>query len=116
MRRIVDAFSENEKHLIGARTKAALGVKARRGERVGRYATYGYRLDENGAQIKDMHEREGIGIMVRLRREGLSYARIAAELETRGLVARGGQRLLAKVIRDIVRGGGEPVAQSGPRH
>ena len=103
MRRIVDAFSEYERLLIGARTKAALRVKAKRGERVGRHATYGYRLDGNGRQVPDPHEQEGIQLIVRLRDEGQSYARIAAELETRGLVARGGQRLSAKVVRDIVR-------------
>lgn len=103
MRRIVDAFSEYERLLIGARTKAALRVKAKRGERVGRHATYGYRLDENGRQVPDPHEQEGIRLMLELRGAGLPYARIAAELEAMGFGARGGQRLSAKVVRDIVR-------------
>ena len=102
MRRIVDAFSEYERLLIGARTKAALRVKAKRGERVGRHATYGYRLDENGVQIADAHEQEGIRLMIQLRKEGLSYARIAAELQVLGYEARSGQRLSAKVVRDIL--------------
>lgn len=36
MRRIVDAFSEHERLVIAARTRAALQAKRRRGERVGR--------------------------------------------------------------------------------
>lgn len=102
MRRIIDAFAEYERLLIGARTKAALRVKSQRGERVGRHATYGYRLDENGRQVPDSHEQEGIRFMVQLRGTGLSYARIAAELEAMGFGARGGQRLSPKVVRDTV--------------
>lgn len=103
MRRIIDAFAEYERLMIGARTKAALRVKARRGERVGRHATYGYRLDANGQQVPDAHEQEGVRLMIRLRGDGLSYARIAAELEAMGFGARSGQRLSAKVVRDVVR-------------
>lgn len=43
MRRILDAFAEYERLLIGARTKAALRAKAIRGERLGR-PPYGWRV------------------------------------------------------------------------
>ena len=43
MRRIVDAFAEHERLLIGARTKAALAAKRRRGERAGKMP-YGWQL------------------------------------------------------------------------
>lgn len=47
MRRIVDAFSEHERLVIAARTRAALQAKKRRGERAGR-VPYGYVLAEGG--------------------------------------------------------------------
>jgi DNA invertase Pin-like site-specific DNA recombinase len=43
MRRIVDAFSEHERLVIAARTRAALQAKRRRGERAGR-VPFGYQL------------------------------------------------------------------------
>lgn len=103
MRRIIDAFAEYERLLIGVRTKAALRVKARRGERVGRYAHYGYRLDSAGGLVANEHEKDAIGLMIRLRGEGRSLGRIARDLEKSGHMARNGRRLSAKVIRDILR-------------
>lgn len=103
MRRIIDAFAEYERLMIGARTKAALRVKVRRGERVGRFAQYGYRIGADGELVEDIHEREGIRLMLELRRQGCTFARIAADLETGGFVGRKGQRLSAKVIREIIR-------------
>lgn len=103
MRRIVDAFSEYERLLIGARTKAALRVKAKRGERVGRHAAYGFKLDAEGRQIEDSHEREGIELMLRLRAEGMGLHRMAAELERQGFTGRKGQRLSVSTIHAILR-------------
>lgn len=48
MRRIVDAFSEHERLVIAARTRAALLAKKRRGERAGR-VPYGFELAAEGA-------------------------------------------------------------------
>ena len=78
-------------------------MKARRGERVGRFAHYGYSINEAGGLSEDGREKEGILLMLELRRQGRAYAPIAKELEARGFVGRSGQRLSAKVIRDIIR-------------
>jgi site-specific DNA recombinase len=51
MRRIVDAFSEHERLVIAARTRAALQAKKRRGERAGRIP-FGYQLADNGARSR----------------------------------------------------------------
>lgn len=51
MRRIVDAFSEHERLVIAARTRAALQAKRRRGERAGR-VPYGYVLTDGGARSR----------------------------------------------------------------
>lgn len=51
MRRMVDAFAEYERLVIGARTKAALQAKKIRGERVGSIP-YGYQLDGDGKTLR----------------------------------------------------------------
>lgn len=103
LRRIVDAFAEYERLLIGARTKAALRVKARRGERVGRYAHYGYRLDEAGELVEDEREKAGLAEIMRLRAAGCGLQRIARELERQGFTGRRGQRLAVSTIHGIIR-------------
>lgn len=88
MRRLVDAFSEYERLLIGARTKAALQAKRRRGERAGA-VPFGYTADEAGRLIPDEGEQRVLALVRSLRDQGLSIRQIAAELNTRNLPARG---------------------------
>ncbi len=67
MRRIVDSFSEYERGLIRARTKAALSVKRNRGERVGSLP-YGYRLSDDGVHlIQDPAEQHVVRAVHELR-------------------------------------------------
>ena len=42
MRRMIDAFAEYEKLIIGARTKSGLAAKRRRGEKTGGMVPYGF--------------------------------------------------------------------------
>jgi DNA invertase Pin-like site-specific DNA recombinase len=103
LRRIVDAFAEYERLMIGARTKAALRVKVGRGERVGRYAQFGYRLDAAGEQVPDDREKAGIEAMLRLQGQGYGLNRIALELERLGCTGRNGQRLAVSTIHAIIK-------------
>ena len=89
MRRMVDAFAEYERLVIGARTKAALGAMKVRGERVGSIP-YGYRVDSDGKTlIKDQDEQETLTLVHNLQAEGLSLRAIAARLEAAGRRPRG---------------------------
>jgi DNA invertase Pin-like site-specific DNA recombinase len=89
MRRIVDAFAEYERLVIGARTKAALQAKRMRGERTGSIP-YGYRLDQDGKRLlPDAGEQEILGQVRQLQAEGLSLRAIAARLEAQGYRSRG---------------------------
>lgn len=89
MRRMIDAFSEYERLVIGARTKAALQSKRKRSERVGS-VPYGYRLDQDGVHlIKDQKEQEAIRLVHLLRSGGMTLRAIAGELESRGYQSRG---------------------------
>lgn len=89
MRRIVDAFAEYERALIRARTRAALGVKRGRGERVGQ-VPFGFRLAADGFHLEPHEEEQGVAARVRaLRAEGLSLDAVAGRLNAEGVPARG---------------------------
>lgn len=89
MRRIVDVFSEYERAMIRARTKAALAAKARRGERVGT-VPYGWRVGEDGARLMPDPEEEAVLERIRaMAGAGMSLRAIADALNRAGTPARG---------------------------
>jgi site-specific DNA recombinase len=90
MRRIVDAFAEYERLVIGARTKAALQAKRRRGERAGAIP-FGFKAGELGRLEADQAEQEIILLVRSLKAQGMSIRQIANELNGRRVPARGAQ-------------------------
>jgi DNA invertase Pin-like site-specific DNA recombinase len=89
MRRMVDAFAEYERHMIRARTRAALAVKRTRGERVGQ-VPYGSRLAADGVHLEEHPEEARVVALVdELHAAGVSTRAIAARLEADGAPARG---------------------------
>lgn len=89
MRRMVDAFAEYERLVIGARTKAALAAMKHRGERVGSIP-YGYRVAvDSKTLVADAEEQETLRQVHQLQAEGLSLRAIAARLEAAGRRSRG---------------------------
>ena len=89
MRRMVDAFSEYERLIIKARTRAALQAKKTRGERVG-HIPFGSRLAADGKHLEPCEYEQGILRQIRgLRESGLSLRLVADELNARGLTNRG---------------------------
>ena len=102
MRRMVDAFAEYERLLIGARTKAALGAKKARGERTGS-VPYGYSLAADGVHLLSIpDEQEVIAEARRLHGAGQSLRAIARELERRGFVSRAGKVFLAEQVKRLL--------------
>ena len=91
MRRIVDAFSEHERLVIAARTRAALQAKRRRGERAGRLPL-GYTLapadtattrSRSGLPVALVPVEAQLKVVERIQREhtaGLSMRTIAQRL------------------------------------
>jgi DNA invertase Pin-like site-specific DNA recombinase len=101
MRRMVDAFAEYEKLIIGARTKAALGAKRRRSEKTGGPVPYGFergpdKPGPDGSTIKTLvpcqAEQEVISLVRELRAAGLTLEAIAGELNGRGVQRREGAK------------------------
>lgn len=105
MRRIVDAVAEYERALIRARTKAALGVKRARGERVSGSIPYGYRLAADGRRLEqDPAEQAVVEAVRRLRAEGMTLRGIAARLESEGSLARDGKPWHPSTLARLARG------------
>jgi DNA invertase Pin-like site-specific DNA recombinase len=89
-RRILDAFSEYERLIIGARTKAALKAKRARGEAAGN-VPFGYRLKRTGAPWTPTFRKQHVlSILRELRQAGYTLRAIAAELNAQGLSTRRG--------------------------
>lgn len=82
MRGIVDLFAEYERLLIAARTKAALDIKRRRGERIGLHAAFGTRLSSDGKRVEvDKRELRTMAFIRKLHAQGLSLHKIVARLD-----------------------------------
>jgi DNA invertase Pin-like site-specific DNA recombinase len=102
LRRMVDAFAEYERAMIRARTRAALGAKRTRGERVGG-VPLGARVAADGVHLEaDPGEAEALEIVRELRAAGVSIRAIAAELNARGVPARG-ERWHPTTVARLVR-------------
>lgn len=93
LRMLIDAFAVYERLLIKSRTKAALGAKARRGERCGS-VPLGFDLVDDGrrsksdrplALVANPDELRTVATIRELAASGLGSRAIARELEARGI-------------------------------
>ena len=96
MRRMVDAFAEYERAMIAARTRAAMGAMARRGEAVG-HPRVGFRVVD-GRPVADAGEAAMVARAVALRASGLSLRALAEALTGEGFTTRAG---LAHNLRSV---------------
>lgn len=105
MRTLLDAFAQYERALIRARTKAALGTKRARGQRVSRHIPYGLRVGDDGSSlVPHDDERTLIDRIRTLSGSGLSTRRIAALLDEEGVACRGTRwhhTSIAKIVRNF---------------
>lgn len=80
MRRMMDAFSEYERLIIGERTRNALQAKKNRNERVG-YIPYGFRLHEDGIHLEpDNDEQYNLKLIRRMKIDGKTLREISEEM------------------------------------
>ena len=86
MRTIIDAFAEYERLIIGARTKAALGAKKAKGERVGGIP-YGF-SSVDGQLVVNEDERRIIAFARELSSQGESLRGICSTFKARGVAFR----------------------------
>lgn len=79
MKRMVDAFAEYERLIIGQRTKVALAQKKKNNQRVG-YIPFGYKLAEDKIHLEINEDEQNVLKMIRMsRKEGASFRKIAEE-------------------------------------
>jgi DNA invertase Pin-like site-specific DNA recombinase len=107
MRRLIDSFGEYEKLLIGARTRAALQAKIRRGQRCGSIR-FGYDLAaDRKSLVENPNEQAVLATIQQERARGRSPRKIAELLTDRGVATKTGnitwthtaiRRILARAI------------------
>jgi DNA invertase Pin-like site-specific DNA recombinase len=103
MRNMIAAFADYERQLIRARTRAALGVKKARGERVGQIP-FGSKLAADGVRLEMCFEEQAvIDDITWERRHGKTLKQITELLNTRGVRARGSRWHITSVRHILLR-------------
>lgn len=110
IRTIMDGAAELERGNIRARTKAALQAKKKRNEQIGT-VPFGFKRDPSEPVDADVHhlvvnhEEQSVIARVRaLRKDGLSYRRIARVCRQEELMSRSHKPLQETQIQRILRG------------
>lgn len=102
MFRLLAVLAEFERDLAAERTRCALASKRARGEKTGGKVPFGYQLGLDGVHlVENADERAILERILEVRRGGLSYRAIGAQLEAQGIRARAGGAWHPQVLRDI---------------
>lgn len=83
------ALAEMERGLIGERTRTALAQKKARGEKTGGHVPYGFSL-VGKRLVPDAREQEVLQRMSALRKQGMSFQRVADLLNAEGILTKKG--------------------------
>lgn len=103
--RMFAVLAEFERDQISERTKLGMAQKKARGERVGK-VPFGFQLGSDGATlVPEPHEQEIVALIRELRDRGLSFRKIADELNVRSIASKeGGPWVHTAVARIVKRG------------
>ena len=99
MRRVLDAFSEYERAMIRARTRAAMRALQARGVKLG-----------NQHYGETAEERAIIAAAVELRSSGRTLEQVSVELAARGMLARSGKPFGISTLHNIIKRASERAA------
>jgi hypothetical protein len=104
MRRLIDSFAEYERLIIGARTRAALSAKRRRGERISRFAPFGFVIAVDGRTLEPcVVEQRTLRTIQEQRAAGQSLQAIADGLNSSGERTRAGSPWRFEYVRSALR-------------
>lgn len=103
MAQMASVFAELERAMIRERTKSAMSVKRDRGERISRYAPYGWDFDEGNRLVKNDREQEAIATMQWLRAKKKSFEKIAATLNFRKIKSKTGLKWSHCTVKKVLR-------------
>ena len=107
------SFSQYESEQIGRRTSAALLENRREGRTTGR-PPYGWGAGEDGELEPDPEEQRVLRAMLRARKRGHAYRRIAEKLNKRGLLNRYDRPWNHRLVRLIILGHEERAKEGAP--
>ena len=102
MRHVVQAFSEFERDMIAARTKAAMSVLKSQGRRVGTIP-YGYKLGENNTLVEDWYEQSMIKGVKEANQKGCTLSFICNQLNMQGSTTRSGSPWRPQYVHNILK-------------
>jgi DNA invertase Pin-like site-specific DNA recombinase len=102
MIQITTVFSELERSLIKQRTKEALAVKRKRGERISRHAPYGFDF-KDGKLVANVQEQQAIVRIKDIFTHGHSLRKIATTLNAEGIKPKRGDKWVHASVRAVLR-------------
>jgi site-specific DNA recombinase len=103
MRNVVASFAQYERQVISLRTRLALGVKKKRGERVGNIR-FGAKLAADGINLEEnLEELALLDDMVEMKKAGHTFQTVTNELNRRGVPARGKKWHYSSVRKILTR-------------
>ena len=92
LKTIITAFSAYERQTIRARIKATMELKKSKGERVSRYAPYGYDFTEDAKRvIANDEEQKVLSLISEMKNEGSGVETVRKELNRRGIKTKRGK-------------------------
>lgn len=99
---VLGSVAQWEREAIGERTAAALSMKKDRGEKTGGTVPFGFDLSEDGRTlIANQTEQEALSLARQLRVAGMSFRKIGAELDRRGIATKTGTVWYPKTVRSL---------------
>lgn len=102
---VLGSVAQWEREAIGERTSAALAVKKSRMEKTGGLVPFGFNADEHGKLTPNVNEQEAAALMRELRSAGMSFAKIAAELNLRGVATKTGGTWAPMTVKRVCDSG-----------
>jgi len=98
---VLGSVAQWESEAIGERTKAAMSVKKSAGQLVGS-VPYGFNLADDGITlVANETEQKTLEVIRELRKNGVSFNKIARELEQRGIATKKGGKWAAQTISNL---------------
>lgn len=99
---VLTSVAEWERETIGERTKAAMGVKRKRGEYTGGHVPFGFQ-DIGGKLVPVPAEQQILGRINELRADGNTYQAIADQLNVDGVTTKTGRPWTFGTVANIIK-------------
>jgi DNA invertase Pin-like site-specific DNA recombinase len=102
MAQMASVFAELERAMIRERTRSAMSVKRKRGERISGHAPFGWDFGPKGRLVENAREQKIIARMRQMQAEGMSFRGIAVRLDAEGIRPKRGRRWIHTTVKSIL--------------